>query len=118
MQQCADFIDALKNYEIVQESDIAKLSGFRANNLEQIELLGKYKDSCENPLKEAVKVFSVKIAALEKELADNKALVGLILIEIKATFAKSLAKFVCAPEVHIAQQQHLQPVLQFKTREV
>ena len=47
-------------------------------------------------------MFSVKIAALEKELAENKALVGLTLIEIKAIFAKSLAKFVCAPEVHIA----------------
>ena len=53
-------------------------------------------------MKETVKVLSVQIAALEKELAENKALVGLILIEIKATFAKSLAKFVCAPEVHIA----------------
>ena len=34
-------------------------------------------------MKETVKVLSVQIAALEKELAENKALVGLILIEIK-----------------------------------
>ena len=78
------------------------MSGFVRTYQEQIELLGRFKGTCESPLKETVKVFSVQIAALEKELADNKALVGLILIEIKAIFAKSLAKFVCAPEVHIA----------------
>lgn len=62
---------------------------------------------------------SKKIALLEQEVATNNKIADLVLIEIKALFAKSIAKIQFSPEVtQITPQQHLVPVEQFKLREV
>ena len=54
-----------------------------------------------------------KISALEKEVANNNQIADLVLIQIKALFASSLAKIQFSPEVTTAQ-----PNLSLVTRDV
>ncbi len=64
----------------------------RAISLGQIESLGKFKDKCQGPMQEVVTQLSKEISVLELEVAGNYKIADLVVIEIRALFAKSLAK--------------------------
>ena len=59
--------------------------------------------------------WKAEIAALEKQVAENHKLADLVLIEIKAVFASSLAKIQATQDI---AQQHLPVNKQTKLREV
>jgi len=57
----------------------------------QAKLLGRFKEKV-SAVEDAIKQLTAEIAALEKQVAENHKLADLVLIEIKAVFARSLAK--------------------------
>ena len=72
----------------------------RSSNLEMIELLKDDKDDAAtiSSIQVTVNNLNTQIAKLEKELADNRKLASLILIQVRAIFAKERAKFEIPPE--------------------
>ena len=64
---------------------------------------------------DTIKQLSTEIAALEKQVAENHKLTDLVLIEIKAVFARSLAKVQATQD---SNQQHKSLDKQTKLREV
>ncbi len=85
-------MDALRNNAIVNETDIENLTSSRSMLQGQIEILGKFQDICSGVFKESISQLSKKIEVLEHEVAVNHKIADLVFIEIKALFAKSLAK--------------------------
>ena len=67
-----------------------------------IERLVKFRSSCEGPIQQTIAVLGAQIAYLEKQLSENQKLVDLILIEIKAIFARAIAKLQTLPEISVA----------------
>ena len=120
VKQAEMFVNALQNFEIVQEHDLSELRAERAYQLNAIERLVKFKSKCEEPLKEVVNVLSSQIADLEKQLDDNQKLADLILIEIKAIFVSAIAKLQTLPQNAqiVADKKIVVLVKQEKTREV
>lgn len=109
------FLDALRSNAIVNEADIENLKSSRTLQYAQIELLGKFKELCQGSIQEVIAKMSKQIEVLEKEVAANHKIADLVLIEIKAIFAKSLVKIQFLPEViQATPQQHLEPIKQFK----
>ena len=80
----------------------------------QAKLLGRFKDKVSGA-EDAIKQLSAEIAALEKQVAVNHKLADLVLIEIKAVFARSLAKIQTIQDI---TQQYLPVNKQTKLREV
>lgn len=80
----------------------------------QAKLLGRFKDKVSGA-EDTIKQLSAEIAALEKQVAENHKLADLVLIEIKAVFARSLAKIQATQDI---AQQHLPVNKQTKLREV
>ncbi len=75
--------------------------------------LGKYKEECGGPFLAGITELNKKISALEKEVAANNRVADLVLIEVKALFASTLAKIQLSPEIAVAK-----PNLSLVTREV
>ena len=68
--------------------------------------LGKYKEECGGPFLAVITDLNKKISALEKQVAANNRVADLVLIEVKALFASTLAKIQLSPEISVAKVQH------------
>ena len=104
---------------VVTNSDIEELKVWRQKQIDTAEELSKFKfkNAFDSPLSVFLADVNKNFAALETEAAENSKLENLILIEVKALLAASLAKFQFSPEVTQLQPlQHLPTVL--KSREV
>ena len=75
--------------------------------------LGKFKQECGGPFLAVITELNKKISALEKQVAANNRVADLVLIEVKALFASTLAKIQLSPEISVAK-----PNLSLVTREV
>ena len=82
----------LENLMLVNQTDLQNLKTMLERQNSEIEQLGKFKDECSGPFQSAITQLSNKITSLEKEVAANNNLAGLVLIEVKALFASSLSK--------------------------
>ena len=80
---------------IVTNSDIEELKIWRQKQIDTAEELSKFKfkSAFDSPLSVFLADVNKKIAALETEATENSKLENLILIEVKALLAASLAKF-------------------------
>ena len=65
--------------------------------------MGKFEGEVGAHLKSFIVELNKKISALEKEVENNNQIADLVLIQIKALFASSLAKIQFSPEVAAAQ---------------
>ena len=54
VKEVRKFVEGLKNFKIVQEADMADLKTRRANILNEIEALGKFKDVYKGDFEEVV----------------------------------------------------------------
>ena len=85
-------MEGVQNARIVALADIKDLTQWRKKQTDTAEELGKFKNTFDSSIKVILADVNKKIAALEKEVADNHQLADLILIEVRALFASSLAK--------------------------
>ena len=64
----------------MQEADISDLQSRRGNFLNEIELLGKFKDKFQGPSQDIITLLTKEIKALEEEVSKNQKLKDLVLI--------------------------------------
>jgi hypothetical protein len=101
----------------VAEADLEGLNKMKNSMLKKISLLDKFKGDFEVDIQAVADKINQKIAALKAEVAQNDKIADLVLIEIKALFAASLAKIQFSPQVtQIEPNQKL--ALVTKTREI
>jgi hypothetical protein len=91
-KEAGQFILAVGNLSIVNEADLKRLRAMLERQKSEIEQLGKFKDEC-GGLQSFITQLTNKITSLEKEVAANKNIAGLVLIQLKKLFSSSLSKF-------------------------
>jgi len=84
------------------------LQSRRGTILNEIELFGKFKDKFKGQYQDTITLLTKEIKALEEEVAKNLKLKDLVLIEIKAILAKTLAEIEHSPEVAQVKPQKQQ----------
>ena len=107
------FNDAVKNYGITHEEDLLQLKEWKRSFLLENSKMQKFEKSFEPGFKVYVDNIDTQISQLEKQLAKNKDLASLVLIEVQLIFKNALAKLISNPEIPTA----IKP-LQTHTREV
>lgn len=98
LKSIEQFLDARKNSNISNETDLADLKRSRDEMLQAIERFKKFKSTCEGGYLEAVKGLTAQIDILEKQLRENLKLTDHVLAEVKAVFEAAIVKLQTEPE--------------------
>ena len=77
---------------IVNEADLKGLRSLLERQKGEIDALGKFKEECGGAFNAVITQLNKKISVLSEEVAANQRIADMVLIEVKALFASSLAR--------------------------